>query len=456
MTADHTPLSTKDLLDAIREAVAARDEGRLRAALRDVHPADVAEILPGLDTDERRLAFRVLRKRGPDVLSEVDRELQQELLDLLEDEEVVWFTQQLPSDEAVDVLGVLPDERQRRVLGLLPEPEAKKIRRLLKFPEDTAGGIMATEVVAVREDALAAEAIELLRDRAEGIEEYQRIYVVDAAGRLVGTLSLGRLLLAKPGMPVSQIMAGEVISVPTDMDQEEVAAVVRKYDLVAVPVVDAEGRLVGSISVDDVVDVIQAEATEDVARLAGTTDAELGEESVLRVSTIRLPWLVIGLLGGIVSAALMSRFEHSLQTVLALAFFVPVITAMGGNVGMQSSAIVVRGLALGQFDILDVPRRLSREFAIALVNGIICGTLLSIVAALWRNDPRLGLVVGVSMASSMIVAAMTGTFFPILLKRFRIDPALAGGPFITISNDILNLLIYFSVAHASLSWLARR
>ncbi len=456
MTADHAPLTTKDLLDAIREAVAARDEGLLRAALRDVHPADVAEILPGLDTDERRLAFRVLRKRGPDVLSEVDKELQQELLDLLEDEEVVWFTQQLPSDEAVDVLGVLPDERQRRVLGLLSEPEAKKIRRLLKFPEDTAGGIMATEVVAVREDVLAAEAIELLRDRAEGIEEYQRIYVVDASGRLVGTLSLGRLLLAKPGMPVSQIMAGEVISVPTDMDQEEVAAVVRKYDLVAVPVVDAEGRLVGSISVDDVVDVIQAEATEDVARLAGTTDAELGEESVLRVSTIRLPWLVIGLLGGIVSAALMSRFEHSLQTVLALAFFVPVITAMGGNVGMQSSAIVIRGLALGQFNILDVPRRLSREFAIALVNGIICGTLLSIVAALWRNDPRLGLVVGVSMMSSMIVAAMTGTFFPILLKRFRIDPALAGGPFITISNDILNLLIYFSVAHVSLSWLARR
>jgi magnesium transporter len=456
MTPDHAPLVTKDLAEAIREAVAAGDEERLRAALRDVHPADVAEILPGLDTEERRLAFRVLRKRGPDVLSEVDRELQQELLGLLEDDEVVWFARQLPSDEAVDVLGVLPDERRRRVLGLLPETEAKKIRRLLKFPEDTAGGIMATEVVAVRDDALAAEAIELLRDRAEGIDEYQRIYVVDAAGRLVGTLSLGRLLLAKPGMPVSQIMAGEPISVPTDMDQEEVAAVVRKYDLVAVPVVDAEGHLVGNISVDDVVDVIQEEATEDVARLAGTTDAELGEESVLRVSTIRLPWLVIGLGGGLVSAALMSRFEHSLQTMLALAFFVPVITAMGGNVGMQSSAIVVRGLALGQFNLLDVPRRLGREFAIALVNGIVCGTLLSIVAALWRRDPRLGLVVGVSMVSSMIVAAMTGTFFPILLKRFRIDPALAGGPFITISNDILNLLIYFSVAHVSLSWLARR
>lgn len=455
MSAEAASLSPRELLDAIREAAEAGDAARLGGLLRNLHPADIAEILPALAANERQAALKVLRASAPAVIPEVDRELQGELLDLLEDDEVAWLARELPSDEAVDALAALPKDRLRRILGLLPEAEATPLRRLLKFPGDTAGGIMATEVVAVRDDALAAEAIEMLRQRAEEIEEYQQIYVVDAAGRLVGTLSLGRLLLAKPGMPVSAIMDRSVISVPTDMDQEEVATAVRKYDLVAVPVVDAEGRLAGSISVDDVVDVIEKEASEDVARLAGTTDAEIGEESVLRVSRIRLPWLVIGLLGGCVSALLMSRFEHSLNAVLALAFFVPVITAMGGNVGMQSSAIVVRNLALGDPGLLDVRRRLAREAAVAVVNGAVCGGLLSLVATLWRKDPRLGAVVGVSMVTSMIVAAMTGTFFPILLKRLRVDPALASGPFVTISNDILNLLVYFSVAHVALSWLTQ-
>lgn len=454
MSGETTHLSPREVFETIREAAAAGDEARLGTLLRDMHPADVAEVLHALDTDERRAALRALRSSVPAVLPEVDRELQGELLDLLEDEEVTWLAGELPSDEAADALGALPQERMRRILGQLPEAEGARLRRLLKFPEDTAGGIMATEVVAVREDALAAEAIEVLRERADEVEGYQQIYVVDGGGRLVGTLSLGRLLLAKPGMPVSQIMDREVISVPTDMDQEEVAALVRKYDLVAVPAVDSLGRLVGSISVDDVVDVIQEEASEDVARMAGTTDAEIGEESVVRVSRIRLPWLVIGLFGGCVSALLMSRFEHSLNTVLALAFFVPVITAMGGNVGMQSSAIVVRSLALGEFSLVQVRRRLAREAAIAIVNGIVCGGLLSLIAIAWRKDVGLGVVVGVSMATSMLVAAMTGTFFPILLKRLRIDPALASGPFVTISNDILNLLVYFSVAHLALSWLA--
>lgn len=456
MTDGATPLTPRELLDGIRDAIAARDDSRLRELLADLHPADVAELIANLEAEERGYAFSILRRRAPAVLSEVDEEIQSELLDILDDAEVGRLVKELPSDEAVDVLGVLPEERVLQILRHVGEPEARGIRKLLKFAEDTAGGIMAAEVVAVREDATAADAIERLRERADELEEHQRVYVVDPAGKLVGTLSLGRLLLARPTAPVSEIVERDVVSVPTEMDQEEVASIVRKYDLVAVPVVDAEGRLVGSISIDDVVDVIQEEASEDVARMAGTTDEEIGEESVLRVSTIRLPWLIAGLIGECVAAVLLSRYEHSLQTVLALAFFIPVITAMGGNVGMQSSAVVVRALALGEWNLVDIRRQVFRAAAIAAINGFVCGGLLALVAALWQGDPRLGVVVGVSLFAGMIVAGLTGTFYPLLLRKLRVDPAIASGPFVTVSNDVLNLLIYFSVASLSLSWLMAR
>lgn len=453
MTDGAAPLSPREILDGMQSAIASRDETLLRALLADLHPADVAELIANLDPDERAFAFSILRRRAPAVLSEVDGEIQSELLDILGDAEVGRIVKELPSDEAVDILGVLPEERALNILRHVGDPEARGIRKLLKFAEDTAGGIMAAEFVAVHDDATAADAIEELRRRADELEEHQRVYVIDHDGKLVGTLSLGRLLLARPTTPISQIMKGDVISVPTDMDQEEVAAIVRKYDLVAVPVVDAEGKMVGSISIDDVVDVMQEEASEDVARMAGTTDEEIGEESVLRVSTIRLPWLIAGLIGECVAALLLSRYERSLEAVLALAFFIPVITAMGGNVGMQSSAVVVRAIALGEWNLVDLRRQLFRAVAVASINGLVCGGLLALVAGLWQGDPRLGAVVGISLFAGMIVAGITGTFYPLVLRRLRVDPAIASGPFVTVSNDVLNLLIYFTVASVALSWL---
>jgi magnesium transporter len=433
-------------LDLLIEQIRGGELQAATASLGDLHAADVAEILDHLDADEASAVFRLLDDhRAAEVLEDMSEPARHDLLEKLSTKRVAAVIHEMVSDDAADVLGELPPERADRTLALLSKEARDEVRPLLQYDEESAGGIMAAEVIAVREEALAAEAIESIRDQANEVGDLHYVFTTDRHGRLVGVLDLKELLLSRPGVPVSAIMDRDVVSVRPDADQERVANLARKYDLMAVPVVDQQGKLVGRITIDDLVDVMTEEASEDISRMAGTDPEELGQHSVLAVSKLRLPWLITGLGGGIAAAVALSHFETSLQNVIALAFFVPVITAMAGNAAMQSSAIMVRGLATGELTTRDAWPSTRRELGVATLNGLVCGTLSAVIAGIWRGT-GLGLVVGSAMLTVVLMATVIGSTVPLALKRLGVDPALATGPFVTTTNDILGILVYLVLA----------
>jgi magnesium transporter len=285
-----------------------------------------------------------------------------------------------------------------------------------------------------------------VRQWAEEVENLQKIFVVDDDGGLVGEVGILDLIVNSRSLPVSEVMNRNVISVPVDMDQEAVAMTFGKYDVFTLPVVDARGRLVGRITVDDIIDVMEEEASEDIAHIAGTTEDELGEPSALKVSRTRLPWLITAMVGEVVTALVMSHNEATLQTLVVLAFFVPLIVATAGNVGIQSSVVVVRELALGHIDTRRVGRRVARELMVALSNGVVLGCLLFLITFAWMHEVALSVLVCMSLMSVVLVAAFMGASVPLLLHRWRVDPAIATGPFVTVSNDVIGLAIYLSFA----------
>jgi magnesium transporter len=436
----------KSALDLLTRQIS---EGRLEEAassLAALHAADVADLLEELEPEEAASVFNLLdTQRAAEVLEQMSELARHDLLDVLSTDRVAAVVQEMVSDDAADVLGELPPDRADQALALLSKEDRDEVRPLLAYDEESAGGIMAAEVVSVRHDALAAEAIESVREQADEVGDLHYVFVTDRRGRLVGLLDLKSLLLARPGVPVRRIMEKDVVAVTPETDQEEVANLARRYDLMAVPVVDAQGRLIGRITIDDLVDVMAEEASEDISRMAGTDPEEIGQESVLRISRHRLPWLVTGLLGGIASAAVLSHFETSLQNVIALAFFVPVVTAMAGNVAIQSSAITVRGLATGEIGGHEVWATIVRELGVSLLNGLVCGLLAATVAGIWRGT-SIGIIVGSAMLTVVVIATVVGTTVPMALRRLGVDPAMATGPFVTTSNDIIGILIYLTLA----------
>lgn len=422
--------------------------------LGGLHPADVAHILRFLEPQERLRAFRQLpAKLAPEVLAEADEATRADLLGTLPTRQISQLLSRLPADEVTDIVGELTDAKQAEVLEMLPREESADVKELLTFDPESAGGIMDTEVIKVDDTALAVEAIEALRaagDKARGVAN---VAVVDKRGRLAGMVPVQELVLASPVMPVTSIMNTEVARIPVDMDQEEVARSFRRYNLVDAPVVDAEGVLVGRITVEDVLDVMVEEAEEDLSRLAGTHEEDVHAVSVLRISRLRLPWLLLGLFGEFIAARVLGHFSATIESMVALAFFVPLVTAMAGSAATQASYIVVRGLATGEMDLSQVGRRLARELTVGMLNGLVCGLLVAGIAAAWRGNPRLGLVVGAAMLSAMTLATLLGSAVPVLFRRLRLDPALATGPFVTTSNDVLSLLLYFSLATSLLRWI---
>ncbi len=438
------------LSELTKEVLARAESGedeRIRELFLDEHPGDIAEVINVLDEDDKARIFRLIPdESAPEVLSNVHDSTLTALLAGLTDKEISRAVDELPTDDAVDIMGQLPEESATRVLDLLEEEDKESLRELLQYPEESAGGLMESEYVAVPEGVTVGEAVQELRNRAEDVEQVQNVYAVDGEGKLVGILELWRLTISRDDQMVGPLIDRDFRSVQVDLDQEEVAAIVMRYDLVEVPVVDEDERLVGRITIDDVLDVLEEEATEDISKMAGTGEDDFHEESVLRITVLRFPWLLGGLLGGIASAVLMSTYEVQLSSVIALAFFVPVIMAMGGNVGIQCSAVVVRSLALGELEVYRMGKRLTRELTVALLNGVALSLIIAVATFIWHGDGRLGFVVGIAMFLSVIVAATVGTVTPMVLKRIGFDPALATGPFITTTNDLLNLFIYFSVA----------
>ncbi|HMB70994.1 MAG TPA: magnesium transporter [bacterium] len=423
------------------------------AKLADVEPADLAAACRHLTEDEAVAVLKLLPdEKSADVLVELGDDLREDVLERLTPHEIAGVVEEMATDDAADVVSELEERKAVEVVDLLEEEGRREITHLLSYAEDSAGGIMRLEVVWVREDRTAARAIEKIRELyGEVREDFYQVYVTSRERKLLGRIPLARLILSDPDAHVTDVMEEVGQRAYAEEDQEEVAKTFRKYDLVSLPVVDRAGTLLGVITVDDVVDVIHEEAEEDYSRLAGTDEEEFQEESIWRKAGLRLPWLVTGLVGGVLSAIVLSRFETSLRSVIALTFFVPVIMAMGGNVAIQSSAVMVRGLATGEINARDGTLRLFREMGVSIITGAVCAALIFLAAWLWWGDLRLGIVVGGAMLSVILISTSVGAFVPLSLDRFRVDPALATGPFVTTSNDILGILIYLTLA----SWVYR-
>ena len=420
----------------------------LAKMLGRMHPADVAKVINHLSSSkEKREVFELVRgenKRGQ-VLSELEGQSIQEVLADLLHSDVAWLLKDLGPDDVAYILGFLPEERGKDILALMKTEDSTEVADILKYPKDTAGGIMTTEFFSLSEDATAQEAIRRLQ-HATDAEMVFYIYVTDKDEHLVGVLSLRQLLTVLPATPLKNIMTRDVMSVTVDMDQEEVARQVASYNLLAIPVVEKDGRLAGIITVDDVVDVIREEATEDMLKMAGAIEEDtVSKSSSLGSARLRLPWLFTNLVGSLLSGAILWYFRYTIQEVVAIVSFIPVIAAMGGNVGLQSSTLIIRGLATGLVELTDVWTVFFREVKIGLVMGLACGFILTVVG--WGlHQGFLGVVVGVSLVIAFLVSTSMATIMPIVLKRMGVDPAVAAGPFVTTANDITGITIYLTLA----------
>ncbi|MCP4579441.1 MAG: magnesium transporter [Deltaproteobacteria bacterium] len=446
MTAFKTRAIEARLIDEVKSLVEQGKLDTLKKLIAEMRPADVADLIEHLAADERIPIFQLLEPEGAgDVLIEIEPPVQERILKDLDSKAISDIVTELDSDDAADLVGDLPADRAKEVIDAVDDHVSEELEKLLPFPDDTAGGLMALEFVAVKADVTVGDAIKTVREEGREVENLYYIWVTDDFQRLVGVISLKNLVLEPENRKVSDIMNPDVISVSVDTDQEEVANIVRRYDLVNIPVVDDYSRLVGRITHDDIIDVIEEEIDEDMSLMAGVIDQEVTEESTIKISRARLPWLIAALFGGIFAAVVINQFEASLQTMISLSFFFPVVMAMGGNTGTQAATVVVRGLATGDIGLVNIGKRLLMELRVALINGIICGGILGLIVGFWVGDYRLGIIVNTALFIIIVLSGIIGAAVPLALKRLNVDPALAAGPFVTTSNDILSLLIYLGL-----------
>ncbi len=448
------PIEEKDLktiLDDISYLIAARQEASVKAMLLSLRSEDIAQLINHLKNKEERLyVFKLLdTESASEVIMELDEVVREQLVDHLGMRELAELVDEMDSDDAADFVSELDEEVVDEVLENVEEEDREEVRQLLEHEEDTAGGIMALEIIAVNQSWTVDQVIQEIRRKADEVDDVYNVYVVDDDGKLVGFVTVKDLIIASGDTIVKTIMDRDVLSVPVTMDQEQVANFAKKYDLVSVPVVDADNRLLGRITIDDIVDVMVEEATEDIQKMAGLSDDEdVRQTSVFRIVRGRLPWLITGLMGGIFAAFVMASYENSLRLEMTLLFFVPVVLGMGGNVGIQSSAIVVRGLATGEISGKDIFRRLLKEMKVSLMNGLILGLVIFTVVSFGFRESSLkvGFLISSALMTVMLMAGIVGSTVPLILKKMNIDPALATGPFITTSNDIIGLYIYLAMA----------
>jgi magnesium transporter len=438
---------TKEFIDVLRQKYVEQDTSWFHENVLELHYADIAEILDQLTNDEAKfIYFLVDEDTQADILMELDEDVRDRFLASLTTKEIADQLENLDSDDAADILGELSDEQIHEVISQMEDDEAAEdIVDLLNYDENTAGGLMQKEFIQANMNWTVDRAIVELRRQAEDVEKVYNIYVVDELNKLIGLLSLKRLLFASPKTQISEIFQSKnIISVKTSDPDEEVAKIMEKYDLVAIPVVDFQNKLVGRITLDDVVDLIKEEADKDFQLASGISERIELNASVWRISRARLPWLLIGMVGGIFSAQVISQYENGITLVPSLAFFIPLITATGGNVGVQSSAIVVQSLAKGNDQIGSIMQKLLKEGLVGLMNGALLSVLIYGIAFIFASS-TLGFVVSISLFVVVVFAAIIGTLIPLILHKNNIDPALATGPFITTLNDVIGLFIYFTV-----------
>jgi len=442
---------TKELLEDVKSYIEASNNEALQALFEEMHHADIAEVLDEISFDEAVFIIKLLdSETTSEVLMDVDDDVREKILQNLSAKEIAEEVEELDSDDAADIIAELSEERQEAVMSQIEDEEhVKEIEELLTYDEDSAGGLMAKELVQVNENWTVLKCVKEMRIQAEKVTRVHSIYVVNDGGELKGRLSLKDLLIASTRTPISDIYIPKVDSVNVDEPGEEVANVMRKYDLEAIPVVDNDGLLLGRITIDDIVDVIKEEADKDYQLAAGLVEDVEADDSILELTKARLPWLILGLFGGLGSVVIMEGFEDAMNSYKELFFFTPLIAAMAGNVGVQSSAIIVQGLANDNVK-GSLWKRLLKEVGLSLINGLVLGLIVIAVAPIMHLSLQFSLTVSISMLCVIIVASLIGTFVPIILDKRGIDPAIATGPFITTSNDIFGIFLFFMIAKAFL------
>ncbi len=441
------------LVGAFSAALAGQDADHLRKLLAATHPADLARALRELPVPDQVTLFRHLgAEQGGAVFSEMDDDTLLALVEALGEGTVSQILDRMPPDEAADVVETLPEAQAEQILDLMKPEESEEVQELLQYGESTAGGIMTPEFVAVHEDMTVGQALEHLRKSAIG-EGMFYVYVVDHHDHLVGVVPLRRLITADPATPVHAIRRKDVISVSAETDQEEVAQLVTKHSLLAVPVVGKDNRLLGTITVDDVIDVIHEEATEDIHKLAGVAADETVFDAPVRAIRRRFVWLLVNLPTALLAASVVGLFEESIRAMAVLAVFMPIVAGIGGNAGIQTFTVIVRALALGDVTLANTRKVLAREVLIGLANGVGIGLVAGVIAYLWKGKALLGLILGLAMITNMLVAGLAGTLIPLALRRLRVDPAVATGVMVTALTDSFGFLSFLGLATLLLRFL---
>jgi len=437
-------------VDDLEELVESEDREALQLFLKLLHPADLAQLFTILDKAYwRKIVEQLDIAHTADLMEELPDDLRDDLAEILAHEKLEQVICDMKSDDAADVLADLPRPLADRLLQLLPPDDRHEVEYLLRYPDDTAGGLMQMELVSVLQDATVGEAVQAVRDKSEEIETLHFLHVVDEAGKLVGVVTPKKLIVARDQRPIRELIKSDLHVVTPEVDQEEVAHMFKRYDLEALPVIDQKGKLLGVIHHDDAVDVLEEEAAEDMLHMAGASPDEpelVYTDQLLKIASVRLPWLLATLIGLTIPALLVWAFQISFPYMLVLVPFIPVIGAMGGNVGTQSSTIVVRGFATGRVDFHNLGRFLGKELVISFLMGVACGVLSGVVATIWHQNWILSVTVSLSMMVAIIVSAIMGVLVPYFFRLVKIDPAIAAGPAVTTIDDILAIGVYYVTA----------
>ena len=441
---------SKDFLEQFSAAIEVKDGDFVRTTLDGVNPADISVFLEEFNEEDCKYVLSLLDDDvSANIINELDEDIREKFLESYEAEEIADIVERLESDDGADILYELPEEEQQEVIRSMDDEEkAQQILELLDYEEDVAGGLMAKELIKANLNWSIKQCIEEIRKQAEDVEKIYSVYVVDDNDDLLGKVSLKEIILARDSTKVASIYDSDIIAVETNMKEEEVAAIMRKYDLDVVPVINSDGQLVGRITNDDIMDVITEHAEEDRQLMSGISEDVEEDDSIWKLSKARLPWLMIGLAGGAIAAFFIGFYEEQIILIPAMSFFIPLIMATGGNVGIQSSSIIVQSLANPSEFEDTLGSRLFKSLLVSIVNGLVLAVCVYFIVLGFDNDDTIALVVSIALFSVVLLASFMGTITPLLLDRFDINPALASGPFITTANDLLGILVYFMVASA--------
>lgn len=443
-------MDDKLIIEKIKRLISENKADELKELVGDLHPNDFSEIAEELSPEQIIEIFKFIedQEKVAEYISELNTELQSNLLNAMDKKEATEVLKEMDTDDVVDLLGEIAPEDSRELLDLLPKEEAEEIEELMQYEDNTAGSVMNNEFVTVAEYLSVEQSIKHIREMSPEAEMIYYVYVMDKRDKLIGVLSLRDLIVADPEKKVTEIMEEDVISILDTEDREVAARVISDYDLLAIPVINKKGKMVGIITVDDIIDVLEEEVTEDIHKMVGsieTYDDKLIKTSSLKKAKARLPWLMVCMLGEIISGSIIEFHSGILELALALAFFIPVIMDMGGNIGTQSSTITVRGLATGQLRVDELWRNVWAETKVGLIIGSTMGTIICIVAYFWQKSYIMGITIGLSLCFTVILAATMGTLMPLLFTYLKVDPALASGPLITTIVDVLSLIVYFTL-----------